>query len=101
MWNILAICRHWKKVYELLFSDNEYQKIPIFSIMFSLALYFWMIAYALIFAISKKIVSAVMPLGLVLILMLTVFAGPCALVRYAFPYLICIPVIYAVVFSAS
>ena len=81
--------------YELLISANLYQKIPVMASLFNFAIYLWMILYAMFYSFAKGIKHSFLPLVLVSGLIITLFMGPCALIRYAFPYIICIPVIYA------
>ena len=83
-----------EQIYELLISANLYQKIPVIASLFNFAIYLWMILYAMFYSFAKGIKNSFLPLVLVSGLIITVFMGPCALIRYAFPYIICIPVIY-------
>lgn len=88
-----------EKLYERLLSANDYQKIPLYGALFRLALFFWLNLLGITYAIERRVERAVAPLALLLSLMLTLLLGPCVLARYAFPYIVCVPVLYAMLFS--
>lgn len=88
-------------LYEKLFSANEYRNYPIVSCVFSLAIYFWLIVFATIHGILHKKWSISMPFVLTWGLILTIFMGPCALVRYAFPYIAVTPLLLTVSFRSE
>lgn len=85
-------------LYQYLFCENHYQEIPLGALLFSLAFYFWLILLGTIYAWQHNMKQAVTPLALLLPFLLTLYAGPCALVRYAFPYILCVPPLYILVF---
>lgn len=78
---------------EKAFSDNGYQHWPILSILFSPALYFWiLIVCTIIFIKTEKwefLLCSVFLWGLYL----TCLLGPCILIRYFYPFVVCIPFI--------
>lgn len=80
-------------IYERFFSDNKYLKIFVFNILFSPALYFWVLVFFLIIAVinNKKLLSPLFIFTFIMIF--TIFLGPGSLIRYALPYIICVPVI--------
>lgn len=82
-----------ENLYERLFSLNEYQKLPVISIIFSIALYFWIIVCFIIYAIIKNVKNVKLIILFLSGYIATVLLGPCAIVRYAFPYMICIPIL--------
>lgn len=87
-------------LYEHLFSANEYQDYLLLRILCSPALYFWMIAALLFLAVDLRkhcLVSFAFVSGL----LLTMFAGPCVLIRYALPYIVCVPALAAAVFRGN
>ncbi len=59
------------------------------------ATYLWAILLPLFFAIKRKNKNVTAPVSLVLGIILTYFAGPCVLLRYALPYILCVPAIWA------
>lgn len=85
-------------VYEYLFSTNHYQQIYILKVLCSLSLYFWLIILSVFYIIDFKRQNMILSVIFLMLLLLTVFAGPCALVRYALPYIICSPVLFFNIF---
>jgi hypothetical protein len=78
-------------LYENLFSANEYQKIFPLFVMCSLAVYFWTIVLMFFRMLELKNWRIVSSMTLVLVLGATSLLAPCALIRYIFPYILCIP----------
>lgn len=85
-------------LYEKLFSANQYQKILPLAVLCSPALYFWVIILLVFYAIDLK-KQCWTQIAFLVGLILTILAGPCALIRYALPYIVCIPVLSVVVFK--
>lgn len=90
-----------ENLYLQLFCLNGYLNIPILRPFLSLGLYMWLIALALFAAIAGKRRQAATPLTLILGLLLTTLAGPCAIVRYTLPYVVCLPALNLSAFSVQ
>lgn len=88
-----------ENLYERLFSANEYRDYPIISCIFSISVYFWLVVLATIHLFAKKDFSVILPFSMVWFLILTLFAGPCAIVRYAFPYICVTPLLLSLSFT--
>ena len=71
----------------------EYQNIIPLFLLCSMGLYFWLLVFGVLMAWCRKSRMAALPLFYVFLLVLTVFCGPCVLIRYAFTYMICVPLI--------
>lgn len=84
--------------YERLYSANEYQNVFLLKILCSPAIYLWMIVLLFFYGIDLRRFYPVQ-LAFVFGLVITVLAGPCVLIRYAFPYIICIPALAAAVLT--
>lgn len=84
--------------YERMFSANEYQNLPIVSVLFAPAFYTWILLFALFYMMQERKKKMLLPVLLQFLLILTMLLGPCVLVRYIYPYLICVPVVLAVAF---
>lgn len=86
-----------ENIYENLFSANEYQKIfPLFLVC-SLALYFWIMILMFFRMLELRNWRILPSMILVAALGATSLLAPCALIRYIFPYMLCIPaMIYSV-----
>lgn len=82
-----------EKILEILFSNNEYQRIPIIWMIFSPAFYGWLLLICLYRLIRHKkyiIVGAICP---VLFYHASLLLGPTCLIRYVYPTVVCIPII--------
>ena len=89
-----------ENLYEALFSSNLYQCIPVLAVLLSPAFYFWIVIYSFFYMLQNKLRLCAMPAILVASLLLTVLAGPCVLIRYAFPYIVCVPLLLTLTFGS-
>lgn len=78
-------------VYEYLFSANGYQRIPLLSFLFAPSAYIWFILFSLCRGLYRRRKDCVMVGGLLLCYLLPLLMGPCVLVRYAYPFFVCVP----------
>lgn len=83
-----------ENLYEKLFSSNKYQNYFIIFLINSIALYSWIIVMMLFISIHLK-VDIFMPMSFIIIMIGLITLGPCSLIRYALPYIICIPALYS------
>lgn len=79
-------------IYERLFSVNEYLNNIVLAAVCSPAVYFWLVILLAFFAFDLR-KPCIIQFAFLAGLMLTMMAGPCALIRYALPYIICLPVL--------
>ena len=84
----LPIIEQW---IESLFSDNYYVKIPIISLIFSPALYIFIFLFTLLCLVKMKS-KFVMCMVFFTVLGITILLGPCILIRYVYPFIVCSPV---------
>lgn len=82
-----------ESLYEWLFIENNYQKIPIISLMFSPALYIWITIFYFAYSVYKKKKDSVLISTFFIGLLVTLLVGPTCLPRYIYPYVLCIPVL--------
>lgn len=75
-------------IYEILFSANHYQDNYIIFLPFSFSFYFWILLYTIYKNLYKKNIDICL---YVVFYIVTIFLGPCALVRYALPYICILP----------
>lgn len=87
-------------LYETLFSGNEYQNIYALAFLCSPATYFWMVVLLFFYAVDLRRICWIQ-FSFVFGLIITVLAGPCCLIRYAFPYIICLPSLGATVLGGA
>lgn len=83
-----------ENVYEILYTTNEYQNILILRLLCSPALGFWCIVFCFFYTVDMKKRMIKLPFLFIAIYILTLFAGPCVLIRYALPYIICLPLLF-------
>ena len=86
-------------LYENLFSDNQYQLIPVFSIIFSPAFFLWFFLFLVNYAMYSKNYSSLLLACLFIGNFITLLLGPCAIIRYAFPFLLICPVLFGISFQ--
>ena len=84
-----------ESLFEKLFTENAYQKVPVLDLLCAPALYFWilLLGTALLLKKGKKEYAAV--LAFLLAHHMTMMLGPCTLVRYMYPYMLVSPAVIA------
>ena len=97
--NHISLFPKLETLYENLFSNNDYQKIPLAFLLLSPSIYFWIIVFCIFKNISTKNKNANLITFPIIILLLTLFGGPCVLVRYAFPYISVLPILLCVTYK--
>lgn len=80
-----------ERLLERLFSANEYQRIPILSLLFAPSLYLWLTLFSLFRAIEQSNRVAIVISGFLLCYMLPMWFGACVLIRYVYPIMVCLP----------
>lgn len=78
---------------ECAFSDNEYQKWPVLSLLFSPALYVWILILCTLAFFKTKSYGPLLLSSFLWGLYLTILLGPCALIRYIYPFVVCSPLL--------
>lgn len=82
---------------EKLYSENKYENVIGLRLMCTPSLYFWLMCCYMLLACRKKQRELIPMISFMIVFLLTILAGPCALVRYALPYIICLPTMGACV----
>lgn len=90
-----------EQLYEYLFTENEYKNMWAVNLLLSPAFYFWIVMLLLIYAICIRNKRTIVPFVFLLTLILTLFAGPCSLIRYALPFIVCIAPLATCVFNKT
>ena len=80
-----------KSLLERAFFHNEYQKLPVLPILFAPAFYIWLLLFCTIGFWKTHQRHYFFITGFFWFLFLTVLAGPCILVRYMYPFIVCAP----------
>ncbi len=85
--------------YDRLFTQNEYLTVPFLSFFFSPSFFLWsfclLVCYALYTKNKAVLFASLLLLGNIPALLL----GPAVLIRYAFPYVLCCPILLGLVFQ--
>jgi len=76
---------------ERIVSDNEYQKIPILSVIFAPAFYWWMLCLYIAFFLYRKEYAMLVPALFLVAYYLTLLLSPAVLVRYMYPFMLSVP----------
>ena len=86
---------------EHMISANEYQKYPIVSLLLAPSLYLWITLFCtIVFYAQRKKEYLFLTLFLDF-MFLTLLLGPCVLVRYVYPYIVCTPVLICLVIRTA
>ncbi len=90
-----------EQLYKNLFSKKAlaYRNVLGWNILCSLALYFWMLVWLMIKSVKEKQRELFPMVAFMAVFLLTVLAGPCALTRYALPYILALPVLWGCVIT--
>ncbi len=78
---------------ERAFSDNEYQTWPVLSLLFSPALYFWILIICTLVFFKTNSYGLLLLSSFLWGLYLTILLGPCILIRYFYPFVVCSPLL--------
>lgn len=78
---------------ERAFSDNEYQNWPIISLLFSPALYFWILVISTAVFAKTKEYKFLSITGFLWGIYITILLGPCVVIRYLYPLVVSSPLL--------
>ncbi|MCR5557535.1 MAG: DUF6020 family protein [Butyrivibrio sp.] len=84
-------------LYEKLYTDNYFKYVPVLNILCSPAFYSWIVLLLFAFSVIEGDFCSLAAFVFILAYIATLLLGPCALVRYALPYMLCVPVYGALV----
>ena len=89
-------CIPWlRNLFDSLFVRNNYQRVPGLSTLIHPATYTWMLLFVLAWAIWRRRWAVLGSGTLMLMYLLTLFLGPCTLVRYCYYLMAAAPVLVA------
>ncbi len=81
-----------KKIIEALFKERLiYKKYNIFRFVFQPASYILTFLFLTIFSLKKKNVNNLILLSPLFAVFISVLIGPCILIRYIYPFMVCLP----------
>ncbi|MDE5931417.1 MAG: hypothetical protein K2H40_02900 [Lachnospiraceae bacterium] len=82
---------------ERIVSDNEYQKMPIVSVIYAPAFYWWMLCAYIAFFLYRKEYRMLMPVLFLVVYYFTLLLSPTVLVRYMYPFILSSPMMLCLV----
>ena len=88
----------YEKYLSSIIRDNEWQSIPVFSILYSPGTYFILTVVVVSFALYNKKMRLLPPRSLICGLFITVLLGPVVLFRYVYPAIITAPILISMLF---
>lgn len=80
-----------RKWYERLFTANDYQRLPVLSLLFAPALWVWLAGFLVAAALIGRDRCTLGMLAMVIGCFLPLLCGACVLIRYAYPFVACVP----------
>lgn len=80
---------------ERIVSDNAYQRLPLVPLLFSPALFWWLLWLYLVAALYWGKRRELIPAAFLAAYWLTLLLSPTVLVRYAYPLMVAVPVLLA------
>lgn len=81
-----------ERALERLVSENAFTRIPLLPLLFSPAFYVWLFLLVFAMAVFGPARAYAPFLPFFFFLLLTILAGPCIIVRYVYPFMVCMPV---------
>lgn len=90
-----------KEFYISMFCENNYRFIPILNVVFQPAFYFYFLVGYVIYMACTKNIKNLLPSIFLLAYFLSCFLGPCAIVRYIYGVIVCIPVLVSKIVPSS
>lgn len=85
-----------KAICEELFTANSYQKLPVLWSLLHPAFFTWLLCFIMVCAMCWRRKEILLPAGVMASYLLTLFLGPCALIRYSYYLMLVLPVLLGV-----
>lgn len=76
---------------------GKFEQIPVLSWLYSPGVYFWIICFGIIYCLYKKRFLTILPWAVLLLLWLTLMVSPVVVFRYAYPLVVSLPVMLAMI----
>lgn len=85
---------------EEIVSENRYQDIPVLSMIFAPAFYWWLLVLYLASAVYQRNWRGMIPAVFLVMYYLTLLLSPAVLVRYMYPLMVSVPVLWGLQLGA-
>ena len=82
-----------KAICEELFTANGYQRLPVLWTLLHPAFFTWLLCFIMVCALCWRRKEVLLPAGVMASYLLTLFLGPCALIRYSYYLMLVLPVL--------
>lgn len=86
-----------EKLCEKLYTENKYENVIGLRLLCTPSLYFWLMCGFMLLACRKRQKELIPMISFMIVFLITILAGPCSLIRYALPYIVCLPTMGACV----
>lgn len=86
---------------EEIVSENRYQDIPVLSVIFAPAFYWWLLVLYLASAVYQRDWRGMIPAVFLVMYYLTLLLSPAVLVRYMYPLMVSVPVLWGLQLGAQ
>lgn len=82
---------------ERIVSDNVYQKVPIVSVIFAPAFYWWLLCLYVAFFWYRRDQGMILPAVFLLLYYCTLLLSPTVLIRYMYPFVVSVPALICLI----
>jgi hypothetical protein len=86
-----------RRYYETVINENGFFDWPVLNLLFRPAFYFWLLMLITAYAFAKRRRIGWMVISYPLVYMATLFFGPLVYIRYMYPLILSVPVLFALV----
>jgi hypothetical protein len=91
----------YEQLLNVLVHQNVLTDTPIVSIFYTMGSYFLLFLFLITLILYRRTYKLLAPVSLLFGLYLTILLGPVALLRYAYPILLCVPLIVGMMFLTN
>jgi len=91
----------YEKLLNWLVKESNWQKIPVFSTVYTLGFYFLCNMFMIGIVIMRKQWKLLIPTSLIVGLYITIILAPVALFRYCFPIIMCTPLVFVIIINKN
>ncbi len=85
-----------RRAYEQIINENGFFKWPVLNLLFRPAFYFWILIFTVFLSILRKNAKSIVLNFYPLLYMATLFLGPLVYIRYMYPLILAVPVLFAI-----
>lgn len=90
-----SLLPEFEEFYEKHVEEGGFEKVPFYSWLYSPGAFFWFVCFGIVLCIYKKRYKMAVPFSLFVALWLSLMVSPVVVFRYAYPMMVCLPVLIA------